>query len=357
MPVNSPSSRSETGFRQVVAGEHDLSARDVIVECVRAFEEEFAKNPVGPTTTAIAKRVKCSRNAVKAHLQEARRLGLLRLTVTLPTDDDACRALKRKFGLAGAVVSTASATWTDQASVRSVLASEAIRYLERLSLLGAKTRGDNAPFVIGLDGGQTLHQAVQEPGPFNFARLRYTLVPLVLGPLGNFQFTANIVTHVLASRLKSQNTSVSVVEPFTVQPDWQRGDGTRRSVHVIVDTDRRQLPTAYDVLLVGIGSDKAGSVHQEMSERPLLSSFDKHYGDILNLAFDRDGRELAGIAQTRATLFNLSTLREYAKSPSSIVVGVAGGKDKLAAIRTVLERRYISALITDSTTAAALIRH
>lgn len=73
-------------------------------------------------------------------------------------------------------------------------------------------------------------------------------------------------------------------------------------------------------------------------------------GDILNHFVDKDGNLIQTEIEDRVISTDLDKLRQLKN-----VVGVAGGKDKVTAIKAVLNGGYLNVLITDSDTATELL--
>ena len=345
------------GARSLAPIRGDVSEEDsTMVRCARAFAASFERSPAGTRLHEIAKSARCSRNAVKAHLDAAQRLGLLRLTVRLPKYESLSKRLAEKYGLAEGVVTRTPTDWSNQESVRSALSAEAIHYFSDFCTKFGEARGEGSRMRIGLDGGETLYRAVRGAGGLTLPNLVYELVPLVFGPLKGPQFTASIVANVFATALEADGAEVVVQDGFEIEADWKHLTPGQGQVHFSIKMPSRENVSGLDLLLLGIGSTTAGLLQREMRHLSGVRRLSSNYfGDILNLAFDRDGREVGPIARSRAVLLGLADLRLLSKSSTALVVGVAGGSAKVEAIRTVLRSGYISVLITDPFTATKLL--
>src|SRR5919205_1008635 len=77
---------------------------NVVIRCAQAYATAFNRNPAEPRLKDIADVARCSRNAVKDHLAEAKRLGMLSLDLRLPKEGELSRKLAEKYSLAEAVV-------------------------------------------------------------------------------------------------------------------------------------------------------------------------------------------------------------------------------------------------------------
>ena len=329
---------------------------DVVARCAEAFAESFAHNPAEPRLIHIAKAAQCGRNDVKQHLAEASRRGMLVLSLRLPKQGPLSHELMRKYDLAEAIVTLKPANWSDQDSIRSCLAGELMNYFERFCFRLAKEEGERCLIRIGIDGGQTLHQAVWEANLSTLPRVKYELVPLVWGPLVGSKFTASIVANILGLKLEVSGAEVKVTEGFAVKPSPPRSLDEKLRVHFSIEKTCAAAQLPMQLLLVGIGSGQAGLLHRELQSVSKSKKSLEHFGDICNLPFDREGKENESIAPSRVVLLSLPDLQRLSKSKSTLVVAAAGGEDKVEAIRTVLRCGYISVFITDPTTAIALLK-
>jgi DNA-binding transcriptional regulator LsrR (DeoR family) len=332
------------------------SEDDVVIQCARAFAAAFEINPAQPQLKEIAQEAHCSRNVVKKHLAEAKRRGMLSINLQLPKNEGLSQRLAKKYGLAEAVVTLAQTMPNDQNSIRSALAPEAMHYLERFCIRLAEQRGEGGELCVGVDGGQTLYQAAREARFPQLPQFKYKLIPLVFGPLGASLYTASTVANILGSKLEAGGADVLVQDGFAIKADWSHTPDKQGKVHFTIDMTGKKTLSQMDLLFVGIGSQKAGLLKREIDLLPRNQKARMTlFGDILNIPFDQKGEELAPLAQSRAVLLNLNDLQSLSRSQSTLVVGVAGGEDKLDAIRTVLRYGYISVLITEYTTAVALV--
>lgn len=333
---------------------------DTVVKCAREYAKAFDANPINPSLKGIAAAVGCSRNAVKAHLKEAQRTNLLSLNLRLPKDETLSQKLAAKYGLAEVVVSLTPAKWGDQDSIRTALAPEAMRYLENACIRLAHAWGNQGTIRIGLDGGLTLYKAVHDMVAQQFpTKPKYEFVPLVFGPLEDSKYTASMVANLLASKLENLGFTIQVQDAFAINADsWRTGRRARHDakLHFTINIRDRTVVSQLDLLFVGIGSHRAGLFQREvLLSRAAKSTTREYFGDITCLPFNREGDEITALSRGRSALFCLSELHELAVSPTALVIGAAGGKDKIDAIQTVLQRKYISVLITDSETASALL--
>ena len=109
-----------------------------------------------------------------------------------------------------------------------------------------------------------------------------------------------------------------------------------------------------DMSVVGIGAAVEGATvlrNGILNEGELtVLKMQGAVGDVLNHFMDKDGNLIQTEIENRVISTDLDKLRQLKN-----VVGVAGGKDKVTAIKAVLNGGYLNVLITDSDTAAELL--
>ena len=109
-----------------------------------------------------------------------------------------------------------------------------------------------------------------------------------------------------------------------------------------------------DMSVVGIGAAVEGATvlrNGILNEGELtVLKMQGAVGDVLNHFMDKDGILIQTEIEDRVISTDLDKLRQLKN-----VVGVAGGKDKVTAIKAVLNGGYLNVLITDSDTAAELL--
>ena len=109
-----------------------------------------------------------------------------------------------------------------------------------------------------------------------------------------------------------------------------------------------------DMSVVGIGAAVEGATvlrNGILNEGELtVLKMQGAVGDVLNPFMAKDGNLIQTDIEDRVISTDLDKLRQLKN-----VVGVAGGKDKVTAIKAVLNGGYLNVLITDSDTAAELL--
>ncbi|MHA6644019.1 sugar-binding transcriptional regulator [Mesorhizobium sp. A623] len=221
--------------------------------------------------------------------------------------------------------------------------------LRALGIAGAQflkreiDRGD--PMLIGVGHGRTLASSVDYLTHTVAAHIRF--VSLLGGVTRKFAANPHDVIHRLAERTGAQAYVMPL--PFvanTVEDRdvllGQRGIG-----------DVFDLAARSDLMFVGIGTAEreASLVATGMIEHSEIDEVKREggVGELLGHFFDDRGRPVETALSERM----LALPRERLKGRR--IVAVAGGQVKVRAIKAVLESRYLSGLITDETTARALL--
>lgn len=289
------------------------------------------------TQQEIANRLGCSRPTVSRLLRRSRVTGLVRIDVISPDGPSIqlARELERAFHLREALVvptSGESAIATQQAIARA-----AAGYLERLLKGGER---------IGISWGTTLAAVVDQ---VNRRRLDTMVVPLV-GGLG--QVTPDIHANELARRL-------AVAYDGRVQLLHAPAVVANQSVRDALLSDRRirkvlDLARTVEVALVGIGalvrsSTLIQSGYFTANDLAMLRRRGA-VGDICTRAFTAEGAPADRRLETRIIAVDLASLRRV-----PVVIGVAGGGEKAAAILGAMRGGLVKVLVTDEAAARTIL--
>ena len=297
----------------------------------------------GMTNLAIGAALGISRFRVARLLDQAIQSGLVTITINSPfsIDERLSADLAAVYGIDQAFVfpvETADGPVFQEQWVIDSVGSLAARCLAELLSDGDK---------VGVSWGDAINSVANAlSGIPNFPRA--DIVQMVGG--------ANSVTSYrqqMASLLRLAAAAHShfygLRAPLVVS-DPRTAAGLRReaSIKRILD-----LVPHLDAALVGIGSWQpplsqvpAFLTTEELSSARKLGAM----ADICAMVIDGDGNEIPGA-------FSLRTIRPPAQDIRSIprVIGVANGKKKVNAIRAVLKGHWVNMLVTDSTTASALL--
>jgi DNA-binding transcriptional regulator LsrR (DeoR family) len=288
----------------------------------------------------ICERLNIHQSTVSRVLKRAEREGIVRVTVSLPpgTHTETEDALQARYGLTEAIVVDCL---QDEDQIAHDLGAAAAFYLE------TTLKADD---VIGISAwSASLLAMVNAMHPTQ--RWKTTRVVQILGGVGspNAEVHATQVTRRLAHLLGG--TATLLPAPGIVGSAQAR-DVLMRDPFVREAVD---LFPAVSLALVGIGavepSRALASSGNVFSPRELKLLTDKGAaGDICLRFFDPQGRPVVTDLNERVISIELADLRRARR-----IVGVAGGRRKLAPIRGALAGKLINVLITDLSTAEQLL--
>ncbi|WP_304616370.1 sugar-binding transcriptional regulator [Paracoccus sp. (in: a-proteobacteria)] len=291
----------------------------------------------GLTQAAVAKRLGLP--GVKAHRLIARAVAEGVVKVSIDGEIVECAILEdrlcARFGL-------------DHCEVAPDLGEEDIP-LRALGLAGAGflrreiERGEHQ--VIGLGHGRTMAAAVQNLPRFDAGRVRF--VSVLGGLTRNYAANPHDVMHSLAEKTGAQAYVLPV--PFFANSESDRAILLAQpGVREIFD-----LSNSATLKLVGMGSADAGAqlVASGMIERHEIDEINAAgaVGEMMGHFFDAEGRVLTTTLSMRTLSVDLDRPQGHR------IVVIAGGAQKIAAIRAVLNSGHLSGLITDETTARSLL--
>lgn len=221
--------------------------------------------------------------------------------------------------------------------------------LRALGIAGAQflkreiDRGE--PMLIGVGHGRTLAASVEYLTHTTAAHLRF--VSLLGGVTRKFAANPHDVIHRLAERTGAQAYVMPL--PFVANTVEDRDVLLgQRGIADVFD-----LAASSDLMFAGIGTAEreASLVATDMIEPSEIDEVKREggVGELLGCFFDANGKPVEAALSQRI----IALPREQLKGRR--IVAVAGGKVKVPAINAVLESRYLSGLITDETTARALV--
>jgi len=293
----------------------------------------------GLTQEQIAKELGITRLRVNKLLQEAKQVGVVQIKVVNPLESHAHlrESLVKAYGLKDAEISLES----DDTSPRFApeLGRAAAAVVNRL--LG-RVR------TIGIGWGTSVYECVQAMQGGARNGVPPLVVPLI-GGMGDTSahFQINWIAAELAKRIGGEVRPLHA--PYLVErPEIKQAF---LSDHVLAETV--SLWDQLDMAIVGVGVN--------LTRSPLLNSpyftprhlvelqRQKIAGDICSRFFDSEGRLCRWDINERLIAVTLEQIRAC-----PLVVAVAGGGGKFAAIQAALRAGYIDVLVTDSITAERL---
>jgi DNA-binding transcriptional regulator LsrR (DeoR family) len=291
------------------------------------------------TQADVAKALGVSRASVANYLAEARRRGLVKIEIApdLLARVAVSRALADRFGLAEALVAPAAAEGEDPAALRRRLGAAAAHAL-------APRLGPD--MTLGVAWGRTMLALARALPERALPTLR---VAQVSGSsLGDAESAPEACTALIAGRLgaRCQNfhapavlTSKAVRDALAREPSVSRHLARLR---------------ACDLVVLGIGevNREVTFAESEFVPEGVTDAYLARgaVGIVIGRFIDAEGREVDGPLSGRRIGM---TLADLAAVP--VRLAVAGGREKIAAIRAALAGGLATHLVTDARTARRLL--
>ena len=297
----------------------------------------------------IARELGLSSSKVSRLLKRAFAEGLVRVEIELPKRPRLEAALVERFRLRDAVVIPLG----EARDLKEDLGTAAARYFEKVAADGAR---------VGLSCGYTLYQLIHALRERRFRDLE--LYPLSgESTLQLVDLFPNTLVGMMAAKYRPHVRAYAL--PVQVLGSFAAAQRERR--RLLQKGEVRRIYRAasdVDIALVGIGmigEATAGfcslAEFYGVSVRRLRAL--GVVGEINYHPFDRDGalidrKELRPLTQ-RVLAVHPSRLRDLSAQYRKMVIAVAGGPDKHAAILGAMRGRFANVLVTDEDTAEALL--
>lgn len=291
----------------------------------------------GNTQDEIARKLGVSRQTAQRLVSLAISEKLIRVELEHPITQclELARALTEGFGLNQCEVAPADAGSPVPAlGVAQSVAREMQRQL-----------ASDTPIVLALGTGRTLRAAVDNLPAVECAR--HKIVSLVgnMSADGSASFYDVIVK--MADTVKAPHYPMPL--PVIARTTEER----RLLLDLPPVKNVLRLARQADVAFVGIGhmGENAPLLEDGFITRAEHAALRRAgaVGDIIGWVFDEEGKLIPGQTNARVASVPLASIGD------KLVVGAAMGKEKLAAIRAALRGRLVNALITNETTAKALL--
>jgi len=294
------------------------------------------------TQQQIAERITLSRQKVQRLLERARDLEIIQFTLKHPAVNllGVESRICEKYGLKDAVVAPVQSQ--DAEHLRSTIAMAGAAYLERrLAALQKCTLGigwgNTTAVLADCFDGQSVSGTVE-----------------IVSLIGNLMMNVSLNPYIMAEKMarKLGASFFNIWAPAIAQ--------TRERAEVFKSEPRIKevldIGCRADVILVSIGEAAQSASLFRMG---YLTPVDLQrliakgaVGDILCRYFDAAGETIDDEVQERVIGVPMQVMCDQGK----LVIGVAGGPSKVAAIQGALLKKYINVLITDERTAAKLLR-
>lgn len=298
----------------------------------------------------IARALGLSSSKVSRLLKRALAEGLVRVELDLPLNPRLGDALVEGFGLRDAVVVPVGG----RGNLKEELGGAAAAYFEKVAASGMR---------VGLSCGFTLYYTIHH---LRGGRLReLTLYPLSgESTLQLVDISPNTLVGMMAARYRPHVVAYAL--PVQHLASLRQIERERR--RLLRDPEVRRIyeaAQAVDLALVGIGMIEEGT--------PGFCSLAAAYGvsvrtlrrlgvvgEINYQPFDARGKivdrpELRALSR-RVLSVSGERLQALSRDPRRYVIAVAGGPEKVGAIRGALRGRFLNVLVTDEDTALALVR-
>ena len=287
------------------------------------------------TQDEIAQRLNVSRQMAQRLIAMARTAGLVQFRIERRATECAelSEQLRTRYGLSFSDVVPFSGQDTPDVAVSAAEQIEAVL-------------AETDPVILAIGSGRTLRSAVTQVFPSPCPQHR--IVSLV----GNITRLGRASPYEVVQRLSDLTGAEYHPMPMPVVADsieeaaQMRSQRVYRLLHDLVRNAHTQF--------VGVGNVARGApLHQdgfvsdaEMDELVALGAV----GEICGRALDRDGRIVAHGTNARVMAIPLDD------PPAPTRIGVAAGPLKVEALRAALRGGWLSGLITDEPTAAAILQ-
>ncbi len=286
----------------------------------------------------IARRVKVSRASISLLLAEARRRGIVEITIRNPLEDHAelSRTLAAEFGLQRCVVAPTSIREPD--ILIDLSASRAAEIFDE----EAKS-GD----TVGIAWGRTCHAFMSRYQAHGFLH-GMQVIPMIGGSNRTLQrYQLNEMVRSFAEKLQATPSFIHAPALASSREDYELYMGSSSMQSVL------NLWRKIDIAVVSVG---APPVSHEFDGSPVLGSRRTAapdalpVGDLCARYFDVKGRFLEDELSDRVIGIPVESLRRIPK-----VLCVVGGLEKAYSLLGALKTGLVTILVTDETTATAVL--
>lgn len=283
----------------------------------------------------IAKKEGISRPQVSRLLKRAKELGIVEIRINqLMTnyESELAAVLKKQLQLKDVVILSSL-----EGDDNDVFCSEAAAYLSE-HLINYR--------YIGVGGGMTILKAV-ESLPMTDNQQELVFVPLVSNPDAiSRHLQTSIITDNMAMRFQNART-IYLNQPLYRLPEYPVTDMLQNIFSLW-----HRLDAA--VISVGAPPNETTDTSRYMEELRFYQveelNPDSMIGNILWRFIFQDGSVFTSPSNTKITAIALETL---AKTPN--VICLATGRSKIGILRYAADKKYIHTLLTDVSTAKALL--
>ncbi|MBK4214839.1 sugar-binding transcriptional regulator [Paracoccus caeni] len=288
----------------------------------------------GKTQDEIASVMGVSRQTAQRLVAQAMTEGLVRIRIDHPFAQcmELAQNLRARWNLSLCEIAPADAP---EAGVSLLLADEMERWLRRAD-----------PITLAIGTGRTLRGGIGELPHLDCPQHRIVSLTGNISPDGS---TAYYNVLFSMSELVTARSFPLPLPVITPSKEERQAITTQPTIRRVIE-----MSGAAEVAFVGIGTvDREAPLRQDgfLTTDELAGLVDAGaVGEITGWAFDANGKLIEGLSNDRVASAPIPP-RE-----TTMVIGVAYGPGKIAAIRAALTGGLINGLITDIATGAALLR-
>jgi deoxyribonucleoside regulator len=304
----------------------------LIVSVARMYYQQGLKQE------EIARRVKVSRASISLILAEARRSGIVEITIRNPLDDNAelSQALCARFGLARCVVVPTSIRETE--TLIDLTASRAAEVFDD----EAKS-GD----TVGIAWGRTCHAFMSSYKARGFLH-GTKVIPLTGGSNRNLErYQLNEMVRLFAEKLQGTPSFIHAPALPSSREDWELYMGSS-SMKSIMEMWRKT-----DIAVVSVGAPPVSREFdgsRVVAQRKKTAADELPVGDFCGRYFDTRGRFIDDALANRIIGIPVESLRRIKK-----ILCIVGGLEKAYSLLGALKTGLITILVTDEQTALAVM--
>lgn len=291
----------------------------------------------GATQAEIGKKLNLSRPTISRLLQFAHEKNIVKISINDPLSniEDLQHQLKEKYQLKDVIISTPESNET--AEILSSLGKATARYLDK------KVKDND---VIGVSWGRTLVSVARQLIPNDRKNVQ---VVYLKGTVANSTHN-NYVVEVTKCFNKCYHTQAQILPLPLIFENKQIKEMVIKDkfINEILDTGKRT-----SVALFTVETTEQDATLFELgyfNDQQIKTLQEKAAGDLVSRFIDERGKIVDDQLNDRTVAIALDDLKQARES-----VLIAGGMNKLKAIKAALAGKYANVLVTDSLVAQHLL--
>ncbi len=309
----------------------------------------------------IAEILRVDKATVSRLIKYAKDSHILAFSVMLPRELTLEGQLTRLFGLTDAYVVPIVPPKGEPGKevFQRLLGQAAAQYMESSDSL------IKPGYRIGIGGGATLRNLALALTHDRFAGLHISQLTVETHCDAFIDEAPFTLTAILYAKWR-KDSHASAAHPLYIPSNLEEAPMSTEKYRVFRESVIGKAEEL-DTVIIGIGSAEISSPTESFSHTLKTSGVtpsdlkkQRVVGEICNRPYDEEGRDLFDFFAEKNPLLRrytdgieLGSLQSLVARPAR-VLAIAGGEDKLRAIRTALRCRFVNHLVTDSNTAEAL---